>query len=89
LWSGLNTPIFYVMNLATFWSFSAALHDLWHAQGGDVVIRRSTKFPRESWRRWFEFKKGEWSATGIMVRTFAIGITIECWIFIHWLIRPH
>jgi len=66
LWSGLNTPIFYVMNLATFWSFSAALHDLWHAQGGDVVIRRSTKFPRESWRRWFEFKKGEWSATGIM-----------------------
>jgi hypothetical protein len=67
LGSRSSNVIFHITNVVTFWSFSTSLHDLWHAQGTNVIARRSMKYPRETWRRWFDLKKEEWKATGIMV----------------------
>ena len=61
-----------MMNVVTFCSFSVCLRDLWRAQGINAVVRRSMNFPNESWRRWFDFKKEEWKATGVMVLNLLI-----------------
>jgi len=64
--ASLNNFIFHVMNVVTFWSFATGLRDLWQAQGINVIDRRTMKYKREGWKRWFELKKDEWRATGIM-----------------------
>jgi len=64
--SRLNNFIFHFMNVVTFCSFATGLRDLWQAQGINVIARRTMKYPRESWKRWFDLKKEEWRATGIM-----------------------
>ncbi|KIM80496.1 hypothetical protein PILCRDRAFT_534588 [Piloderma croceum F 1598] len=62
-----NDLIFHFMNVMTLWSFSVNLRDLWHAQGFNVIVRRNTKNAPDSWNRFFERKKDEWRAIGIMV----------------------
>jgi hypothetical protein len=75
--SRLNNFIFHVMNVVTFWSFATGLRDLWQAQGINVIARRTMKYPRESWKRWFDLKKEEWRATGIVVRNLGFSVAIE------------
>ena len=73
----LNSLIFHVMNVVTFWSFSTGLRDLWQAQGINVIARRTLKYPWRSWTRWFDLKKEEWRATGIMVCNFESALSCE------------
>jgi hypothetical protein len=63
--------VFHLMNVICLGAFSSTLRDLWRAQGVEVSIRRDVKHPSFRWRMYFDLKKEEWRATGLMASRLA------------------
>jgi hypothetical protein len=69
----LSYVAYHVLNWITLGSTSVCLDGLWEAQGlPEMHIRRDSRLPRRPWERYFDLKKEEWRATGIMVQAICV-----------------
>lgn len=60
--------LFHFLNWVTLGAVAASLRDLWQAQGQrGMNIRRDNEAPLKSWERYFDLKKEDWRAAGVMV----------------------